>query len=185
MEEGVEEGIKSLKIAGEQGGQLSSIAGPQGSSIVGPIATQQMARLQNKPASASNRGSSSTITAPQSGYVPPHLRAVSGEPSAPSSQVQPAVEKLIDIEEDNKTVSSASNPYEDAWSSTGILGPWSVVDNRRRTTLFEPQRSLGERTPSGSGVGQRSVPQPSTRNNWAKPVSISTFRSMYGTNVLY
>jgi hypothetical protein len=138
-----------------------------------PSAAQSMPRLQNRSVGASGRAPSGTVTASQSGYVPPHIRALGRESSAPTPQPNPAAENLIDIDADAKTVSSASSPYEDAWSSIGTLGPWSAVDTRRRNALYEPHRSIEERVPSVPGAD--SVPsRPSGRHSWARPVSIPT-----------
>jgi hypothetical protein len=112
----------------------------------------------------------STVTTTQSGYVPPHIRAINRGSSGASDRSQLQSKNLIDIDVDAKTESYASNPYEDAWSSNDTLGPWSAVDTRRRNALYEPQRSVKEITPPAPAPIPTAA-GPSTRGNWVKSVS--------------
>jgi hypothetical protein len=166
------EGMEALKRS-DKVGKVGSAVNAQSSAAVATSSMQSIPRLQNTPTGTPGRVSNGKTTASQSGYVPPHIRALNKEASGPASQPQSAVEKLIDFD-DVKTVSSASNPYEDAWSSTGTLGPWSAVDTRRRNAMYEPHRSLDEPTrpvagPVG-GLGPASS-QPIIKRGWARPVS--------------
>lgn len=170
------EGMAGLKIS-DKIGKVGSAANTHNSAAVASTSMQSIPRLQNRSAGKSGRVSSGATTGSQSGYVPPHIRALTKESSSgPASQprsAQSAVGKLIDVD-DAKTVSSASNPYEDAWSSTGTLGPWSAVDTRRRNALYEPHRALDEPTCSVAGPVPGPSPaysQPISKRGWARPVS--------------
>jgi hypothetical protein len=165
------QGLAGMNISDTESGNAASAVGVQSSATAGVSA---MPRPENRaPTSASGRVPSG-VAGSQSGYVPPHIRALNGESSVSTSRPKPTAEKLIDIGGDAKTVSSASNPYEDAWSSTGTLGPWSAVDTRRRNAFYAPQRSIDERTPSHP-VTASAPSQVKGRNGWARTVSTPTY----------
>jgi hypothetical protein len=113
-----------------------------------------------------------TTMTSQPGYIPPHILTMNRSASISTAQRQPPTESLIDL--DVQTRSSVSNPYEDAWSSVNSVGPWSVVDTRRRNAIYEPQRAVEERTqptPTPAPAPAPAPAQTSRRGNWAKPVS--------------
>ncbi|KIN05571.1 hypothetical protein OIDMADRAFT_49094 [Oidiodendron maius Zn] len=163
------QGIASMNISDKERANVASAVGVRRSKTAAFSTTSSMPRPQDRgSAVASDCIPSRTVTASQSGYVPPHIRAKNGDSSAAITQSKPAAENLIDIDGDVKTVSSASNSYEDAWSSTGTLGPWSAVDTRRRNAFYAPQRPVEERTPS-LHVATSASSQLIGRNGWAKP----------------
>ena len=169
------QGIASMNISDKERANVASAVGVRRSETAAFSTMSSMPRPQDRgSAVASDCIPSRTVTASQSGYVPPHIRAKNRDSAAAITQSKPAAENLIDIHGDVKTVSSASNSYEDAWSSTGTLGPWSAVDTRRRNAFYAPQRPVEERTPS-LHVAASASSQLIGRNGWAKPVSLLTY----------
>lgn len=128
------------------------------------------ANFHQAPSGLSDRTQSSSVATSQPSNIAPHLRAVDNVSSSATSQQEPASAKLIDVE-DTMTMSSASNPYEDAWSSTGTLGPWSAVDTRRRNAFYESRRPVPDPIRGASNLGPTPIP-PATRHGWPKSVSI-------------
>lgn len=114
------------------------------------------------------RAPNSGVTPSSMEYGTPLTRAGNRSSIGVNIRPEPAGQKLIDLD-DGKTMSSASNPYEDAWSSTGTLGPWSAVDTRRRNAIYAPQSALPEQSRVLHGMAP---PQPVRRNGWPIIVSV-------------
>lgn len=135
--------------------------------VASSVSQSTLLHPRNTSVSMTGSAPSSGVTT-SVGYGAPAMRAGNRPSTGPNVRPEPANPKLIDVD-DGETVSSASNPYEDAWSSTGTLGPWSAVDTRRRNALYTPQSGLPEQSRAPPAPA---LPQVTRRNGWPKIVSI-------------
>lgn len=155
----------------QESGKLDAASSTQLSASMSSNITQPTPYSQEMPVGLPDRVPTGAL--PSGAYAPPHIRAMNREAPVMQSS-QPDVENLIDVE-DTKTESSISNPYEDMWSLSGTVGPWSAVDTRRRNALYEPQRPVEEhvlpaRVPAPDPAAAAAQPAPRSRG-WVKAVS--------------
>jgi hypothetical protein len=162
--------MERLDLSDRGRNAASSTTAQSTAAVASSVSQSILPHPRNTSVSMTGSAPSSGVTQSSVAYGAPAMRAGNRPSTGPNVRPEPAGQKLIDID-DGETVSSVSNPYEDAWSSTGTLGPWSAVDTRRRNALYTPQSTLPE--PSRVlPAPAPALPQLTRRHGWPKIVSI-------------